>query len=227
MSNNSQVSMRRQRWSFTLINQQLMIVEELDYKHIYLWNSAIRCCTKVLELYYFAWEDEFITLGGLCFDSSKNDYKEAIMFTYNHLGGVEFVTIASLKDKEWRLLKFSYDIRSIRTVRNKKYNVDNDNYNNDDNDDDNHDQDNIVIYFDPISEKLDIYVSDPKWKKSYSWFRILKEYLCISRLDYDEDHVEIFVMKEYGDKKSWTCLYFITSLFHGLEALFWFMKNHY
>ncbi|KAK4712823.1 hypothetical protein R3W88_018730 [Solanum pinnatisectum] len=132
------------RPSFTLINQQLtmeeldcsFLMKRRDFskrdtnnfmilgschglilinvdEHIYLWNPAIRCCTKVLELYYFAWEDQFITLGGLCFDSSENDYK-AVMFTYNYLGGVEFVTIASLKDKEWRLLKFSYDIRSIR-----------------------------------------------------------------------------------------------------------------
>ncbi|XP_059284994.1 F-box protein At3g07870-like [Lycium ferocissimum] len=187
-------------------------------KHIYLWNPATRFCTKVLELYHYRW-DNLVTRGGLCFDSSKNDYK-AVMFIYD--GGPsewdQFVAIASLKGKKWRQLKFAYDIISVRDgitlhgrlhyrVRDKKsvpHESTGDRFH--------HDK---VIYFDPISEKfhmLPIPEPDQEEKENIvAGLGVLNECLCMTRLKHDGG-LEILVMKEYGIKEPWKSLFFIKKL---------------
>ncbi|XP_059285694.1 uncharacterized protein LOC132039168 [Lycium ferocissimum] len=158
-------------------------------QHIYLWNPATRFSTKVLELDRL--NDDYRICGGLCFDSSKNVYKGRL-----HC--------------------------SVRV--NKSY------FGNNDGEDDDNDRDNglqesmwdrfgprnQIIYFDPISEKFNMFSApEPKSNKEENviiGLGVINECLCMTRLDDDKDSVEILVMKEYGVKESWTSLMFIRNL---------------
>ncbi|XP_016448726.1 F-box/kelch-repeat protein At3g23880-like [Nicotiana tabacum] len=86
----------------------------LNFKrHLFLWNPATQSCTKVLDIDDLTLRKygSFITTAaswGLCFDSSKNDYK-VVMFIYDS------VAIASLKTKEWRRVKLPYDVCSMHS----------------------------------------------------------------------------------------------------------------
>ncbi|XP_060190316.1 F-box/kelch-repeat protein At3g23880-like [Lycium barbarum] len=157
-------------------------------KHIYLWIPATRFCTKVLELYHYRW-DKLVTRGGLCFDSSKNDYK-AVMFTYD--GGPsewdQLVAIASLKGKKWRQLKFAYDIISVR--------------------------DGITLHGRLHYRFHMLHIPEPDQEEKeniVAGLGVLNQCLCMTRLKHDGG-LEILVMKEYGIKESWTSLLFIKKL---------------
>ncbi|XP_060170333.1 F-box/kelch-repeat protein At3g06240-like [Lycium barbarum] len=174
-------------------------------EHISLWNPSIRFRAKVLELYIML--GDYYTHGGLCFDTSKNVYKAVLI-------GSEFVIVASLEDKQWRLLEFPYDILSVCDgitlhgrihcrVRVKESYI---SYN--------EHLTNALVCFDPASEKFHTFpVPEPKSdqeENAIAGLGVLNECLCMTQLQ-DDKSVEILVMKEYGVKESWTSLFFISN----------------
>ncbi|XP_060171007.1 F-box/kelch-repeat protein At3g23880-like [Lycium barbarum] len=238
-----------QRPSFKFVNQQLTL-EEVNYplwdddeiyeqsckilgscrglilfnvnEHIYLWNPATRLCTKVLELDDL--RGDYITHGGLCFDSSKDAYK-IVLIMCSYIPGRQLVKIASLVDKQWRKLKFPYDIHSMRCVITLHGRLHYWASDEDDNKDGNNELHESIwgplccprklTYFDPISEKFHMFpVPEPKSDQEenvIAGLGVLNECLCMTRLQ-DDKSVEILVMKEYGVKESWASLFFIRNL---------------
>ncbi|OIT35024.1 f-boxkelch-repeat protein [Nicotiana attenuata] len=190
------------------------------YRHLFLYNPATRSCTKFLRIDDYIW-DGIIRFGGLCYDSSKNDYK-ALMFTK------EFVVIASLKGKKWRRAEFSYNIpspcfdgydgitfhgRLHFKMKVKKSYFDRRNSQNVYNFYDSGMSD-CLICFDPIFEEFDTFpIPESKSDEEeivISGLGVLNECLCMT-CEYSKSF-EILVMKEYGVKESWTPLFFIRNL---------------
>nr|XP_009776078.1 PREDICTED: F-box/kelch-repeat protein At3g23880-like [Nicotiana sylvestris]XP_016470936.1 PREDICTED: F-box/kelch-repeat protein At3g23880-like [Nicotiana tabacum] len=85
-------------------------------KHIFLWNPATRFCNKVIELHLLTSDEHVISAGGLCFGSSKNEYK-VLFYVYNKsvcdTDGA-YALVASLKDKKWRRIDCPCDMFSAR-----------------------------------------------------------------------------------------------------------------
>ncbi|XP_059285692.1 uncharacterized protein LOC132039167 [Lycium ferocissimum] len=150
--------------------------------------------------------------------------------------GGEFVIVASLEDKQWREIKFPYYIPLVSEgitlqgrlhcrIRVNKSCFENNKGEDDDNDGYNELQEsmwdslgphNKVSYFDPISEKFNMFpVPEPKPNQDENvivGLGVLNECLYMTRLDDDKDGVEILVMKQYGVKESRTSLLFIRNL---------------
>ncbi|PHT43598.1 hypothetical protein CQW23_17623 [Capsicum baccatum] len=135
------------------------------------------------------------------------------MFTYDgdSPDWTNYVTVASLKGKNWRKPEFAYDIISDRDgitlhgrlhyrVRVKNTSSYNESIW------DRFGQCNKVIYFDPIFEKfhrLPIPECDQE-ENAVAGLGISNECLCMTRLEHDRG-----LMKEYGIKESGTSLFFI------------------
>lgn len=65
------------------------------------------------------------------------------------------------------------------------------------------------MYFDPITEKFDIFFCSKTMRILYFGLGVLNECLCIDMI---KENIEILSMKEYGVKKSWTSLFIISDL---------------
>ncbi|CAH9074475.1 unnamed protein product [Cuscuta epithymum] len=75
--------------------------------HIFLWNPLTRHCSKVLELLT---EPINVPKGSaFYYDSSNGDYNVIILLPH-------LVLVASLKQKEWRELSLSINLRYGRNV---------------------------------------------------------------------------------------------------------------
>ncbi|XP_070045465.1 F-box/kelch-repeat protein At3g06240-like [Nicotiana tomentosiformis] len=156
--------------------------------------------------------------------------------------GCETAIIASLKDKKWRGIHCPYDILSLcvpdwitmhgrlhSRVRVKiingiqccgPY--------------------NSLIYFDVVSEKFHMFpipdtVSEkidqfqiPKLENAIVGLGVLNGCLSMTYLDYCKD-LEIWIMKEYGVKESWTSLFIIRNLeichYYGLAKPLFMTKT--
>ncbi|KAK4713005.1 hypothetical protein R3W88_018912 [Solanum pinnatisectum] len=85
------------------------------------------------------------------------------------------------------------------------------------------------MYFDPITEKFDIFFvleqNSDQLEDIILGLGVLNECLCMNR--YDKGNIELLAMKEYGVKESWTSLFIIRNLHfdYGLILPLFMTKN--
>nr|GLL40692.1 F-box/kelch-repeat protein At3g23880-like [Ipomoea trifida] len=195
-------------------------------KDIWLWNPSTKCSTKFLPTPHS--KDAFI-VGGLCYDSCTRDYK-VVLKICPRIPGVDpfdysnpFLMSASFNHKEWRPVRFPYNLDSVRDgieFRNTFYwwasdMKDWDPYTNFFSDR------NRIVYFDPVHDEFRILpLPTLEAGKNFSIFGlgVIDDCLCMAACIVREKEEEpkpktktktIWIMKEYGKQESWMAAFSI------------------
>ncbi|XP_059658883.1 F-box/kelch-repeat protein At3g23880-like [Cornus florida] len=203
----------------------LVLLHVQDDTMYVLWNPSIRACRKFsspTHIYH-----NYIP-HGLCYDSSMDDYKVIFISTYD-----EFFVVFSFRGQCWtEPRKFPYLCFSgnaviangvlhwvalTPTVANVRRNLSLDSSSSSDNDSDNNSNTDILLYehdstrtylivfFDTV-EGVFKEMPPPKCIKGGDIFSltVMKGCLGLCCKTIDKEHAEVWTMKQYGERNSWT-----------------------
>ncbi|THF98537.1 hypothetical protein TEA_014084 [Camellia sinensis var. sinensis] len=195
---------------------------------LFLWNPLTRCSKKVLA-YHRVGDTGYNVVSGLCFDSSRNEYKAVMALAHESPDyGTEFMVIGSFRSKLWTYIQFPYSVRTVKPgpvlnehlhwLASKKswgHFL----------------STHQILSFDPQSDKFKkVPMPQPKDENGDGdiilGLRALDGCLCMTCFDNPrnfEGNVEVLAMKEYGMKSSWTVMFTISNLAGVFYSYHWFV----
>ncbi|XP_058181504.1 F-box/kelch-repeat protein At3g23880-like [Rhododendron vialii] len=182
---------------------------------LFLWNPTTRWCIKVLShwrLGKYRYQPDSSFISGLCYDSSTGDYK-AVMASR----ACNVAMAGSFRNKTWTEIHFPYTnklLESGPTVNDRTHwLVHSGEYPR------SHVMHNLIVSFDPqMNEFVEVPMPQNEGiKRNIVYgFGVLGGCLSLALTSVHEGpkvtSVEVFAMRKYGDKASWTSLFVISDL---------------
>jgi F-box interacting protein len=176
---------------------------------IFLFNPETRYFQKVLELDSYNNKEDYYTTLGLCYDPSINDYKALVSFR-GHTKRFGFACVASLKGKEWTYVNFPFQFVDMKQgpVFNGRLHLIVQNL-------DVEFPEIVIACFDPSSNEFIHDLSSPPVEDESSnvimGLAVMEGCLWMTRWRSSggckTGEVEVFKMKEYGVRDSWTLMF--------------------
>ncbi|GFY94165.1 hypothetical protein Acr_09g0006110 [Actinidia rufa] len=178
---------------------------------LFLWNPLTSFFKKGLSC-NLLWEYGYdVVVGGLCYDSSTDEYKAVMAFSEKILHfGDQFVIVGSFKIRNWLMIDFPYRVSTVNSgpVVNGYLHWYASCYS----------FFHQIIYFNSrIYEFEKVPMPQPKHHSGDYLLGLgaLDGCLCMTRWKnprIQEGDIEVLVMKEYGVEISWTILFTISNL---------------
>ncbi|CAL5337755.1 unnamed protein product [Camellia sinensis] len=197
---------------------------------LFLWNPLTRCSKKVLA-YHRLGDAGYDVVSGLCFDSSRNEYKAVMALAHESPDyGGEFMVIGSFRSKLWTYAQFPYSVRTVKPgpVLNEHLHwlASKESWGH-------FLSTHQIVSFDPRSNKFKkVPMPQPKDEDGDGDIILglgaLDGCLCMTRFNNPrnfEGNVEVLAMKEYDMKSSWTVMFTILNSarvfrsYHGFVPL--------